>query len=129
MDVFQELAKTLDKMILVQVPTQVEKWANRVIEDLSKKILEMTPKDTGNLREAMVVKKWNGKYAELYFNGDYKDLNGTQVKLYAYYQHENLFVNYTTPGTRSKFVEIPFKNNKALYDRWFDQMVGGVIKW
>lgn len=125
---FINFAKEIPKM-KPKINKAIELWANRVIDDLYDSIYKVTPKDTGNLREALVKNLWDGNYAEIYFDGDLDYIRGVKVKDYIWYVHENLFQNYTTEGTSYKFVEKPFDENLKKYEHWFDAMVGGAIEW
>ncbi len=94
-----------------EISRLTETETTTTLEDIGRDLLTksraVTPKDTGDLRAS--------GYYDITRGQEGPALEVGYTKEYAIYQHENLFENYTTPGTGPKYLENPFLENKGRY--------------
>ena len=98
--------------ITAQMGLKAERAIGVCCEDLLRKAVEVCPKDTGDLRKSGTVqvdKKGIETIGQVGFGGD-------QTSDYAVIVHEMPnTTNWSEPGTGSKYLENPLKENSQNY--------------
>ena len=110
-----------NKVVINQVTDITLKSANITVEVvLNQNVIPVTPLDKGRLRKSMsTVKATHSKpYAKIVSKGNIAPYNIRVHEL-------EPPVNWTTPGTSGKFLEVPFKNNVV---KTFNRVLKGEMK-
>lgn len=90
-----------------QTEFQTVSTLDEIGKDLLGKSKEVTPKDEEDLRDSGYAGVFQGPEGPMLEVGYQTD--------YALRLHEELFENYTTPGTGPKYLERPFLENQSRY--------------
>lgn len=110
-----------NKAVIKEVSEKTVRVANKTVEILLNKTVDVTPLDKGELRKSLATEHAtiNKPYAKVVSKGNIAPYNARV--------HEMLdpSVNWTTPGTGPKFIENTFKNN-AL--KTFNRVLKGESK-
>nr|DAV86947.1 MAG TPA: putative tail component [Caudoviricetes sp.] len=84
----------------------VARGLNNFGEHLKGKVIDVTPMDTGELRRSIYIKKATADNLTVEVG------SSGAIAPYNVYAHEVPKLNYTTPGTGYKFIEIPYYEEK-----------------
>ena len=96
-----------NKAVIKEVSEKTVRAANKTVEILLNKTVDVTPKDDGFLRQSLATEHatLNKPYAKVVSKGNIAPYN---VRVHEMLDHN---VRWTTPGTGPKFIEKTFRNN------------------